>query len=481
MKKTILLSLILITCIALHINAQHISNLTAEKAAQNWISHHAGYTLFNSDVLSDSQGNILGYQYKLTPIGYLVLSANQSLPPVIAYSLTSVPSVEVEKNNPLHDMLVRDMGSRVKHLDLIPPATRDLNRSQWTAILEQELDGRAFEQWPPAGSTSTGGWLEINWKQSHPYNKFCPMDNVNNARSVAGCSAVALSMILHYQKNMNGTQFSDNDDYYHSYAGRQYWIDDDAHTWDFPPFPDLNEYFDSIAVKFLSYTTLDEDEIAALIFGCGVAAQQVYTSEVSGTFGVDQAYDAYMRFGYTDAMLIYDSDTSFYTQMKNNIKDSRLVHLAVLSSTGQGGHNVVADGYNTDDYYHLNFGWGGSYNGWYLLPDEIPYNLTIIEGAVLDIGVAHVAIDRPVDDDALRISIYPNPAKNEFSVVSSQLSGTNCKIELLNAAGENVAVLFEGKPGKDIFKFSVANLPSGIYFCKVTLDERISTKKIIKE
>ena len=65
--------------------------------------------------------------------------------------------------------------------------------------------------------------------------------------------------------------------------------------------------------------------------------------------------------------------------------------------------------------------------------------------------------------------------------MSSQLSGTNCKIELLNAAGENVAVLFEGKPGKDIFKFSVANLPSGIYFCKITIDERISTKKIIKE
>jgi len=481
MKKVFLISLILFTCSILYLSAQPVSLLTAETAAQNWVSHHDGFTLYKSDVLTDDQGEILGYQYELSPIGYLVFSANKSLSPIIAYSLSSVPSVEGEEINPLHDMLVRDLRTRLEHLDLIPWDARNLNQSRWKAMLEKEPDERTFHQWPPAGSTSTGGWVETNWSQSHPYNKFCPMDNVNIARSVAGCPAVALSMIIHYQKNLNGTQFSDNDDYYHSYAGRQYWIDDDAHGWDFPTFPDLNEYFDSIGLKFLSYSMLNEDEIAALVFGCGVAAQQVYTSEVSGTFGVDQAYDAYIRFGYTDAMLIYDSDTSFYTQMKNNIKNSRPVHLAVLSSTGQGGHNVVADGYNTDDYYHLNFGWGGGYNGWYLLPDEIPYNLTIIEGAVLDIGVAHVAIDDPADYKAPGISIFPNPVKNEFSVVSSQLSGKYCKIELLNAAGKNVAVLFEGKPGKDMIEFSLGNLPPGIYLCKITIDQGSSTKKLIKE
>ena len=46
---------------------------------------------------------------------------------------------------------------------------------------------------------------------------------------------------------------------------------------------------------------------------------------------------------------------------------------------------MVVDGYNTDDYYHLNFGWGGDYNGWYLSPDELPYDLTVIEGIIVDI------------------------------------------------------------------------------------------------
>jgi hypothetical protein len=46
---------------------------------------------------------------------------------------------------------------------------------------------------------------------------------------------------------------------------------------------------------------------------------------------------------------------------------------------------MVVDGYNTDGYYHINFGWGGSYDGWYLLPEELPYDLTVIEGVIVDI------------------------------------------------------------------------------------------------
>jgi len=480
MKKRILLCLVLLTGIAFQIDAQHISDLTAENAAQNWISHYDGFMIYNSDVLTDGQGDILGYQYDLTPIGYLVFSANQSLPPVIAYSLSSVFSVEDEGYNPLHDMLVRDIGSRMDYLGLIPEDVRELNRSHWNAILEQGSIERAFHQWPPAGSTSTEGWLETNWKQSHPYNKFCPMDNVNNARSVAGCPAVALAMIINYQKNLNGTQFSDDDDYYHSYAGRQYWIDDSAHTWDFPAFPVLNEYLDSMAMKFSSYTTINEDEIAALIFGCGVAARQVYTSTVSGTFGVDQAFDAYLRFGYHDAILVYDSDTSFYTQMKNNIKDSRPVHLAVLSNTGQGGHNVVADGYNTDDYYHLNFGWGGSYNGWYLLPDEIPYNLTIIEGAVLDIGVAHVAINEPVDYNAHSISIFPNPSKGPVNIEFACTEDSKNQVEVWDARGLLIKEIYSGvlDPGTHKFRWQ-ANVPSGIYYISVQCKEERNVQKVI--
>jgi hypothetical protein len=46
---------------------------------------------------------------------------------------------------------------------------------------------------------------------------------------------------------------------------------------------------------------------------------------------------------------------------------------------------MVVDGYNTGGYYHINFGWGGSYDSWYLLPNELPLELTVIEGVIVDI------------------------------------------------------------------------------------------------
>ena len=287
-------------------------------------------------------------------------------------------------------------------------------------------------------------------------------------------------MIIHYQKNLNGTQFSDDDDYYHNYSGRQYWIDDDHHEMDFPSFPDLNEYFDSIAVKFPAYIPLNTDEIAALVFSCGVAAHQVYTSNVSGTFGVNQAYDAYLRFGYSEAVLIYDSDTSFYTHLKHNMMEGMPVHLAVLSNTGQGGHNVVTDGYNTDEYYHLNFGWGGSYNGWYLLPDEIPYNLTIIEGAVMDIGISHVGMNETTAEDNSSLTVYPNPSSGPLNICLELPCPGNIQVEVRDMSGRLVRDIYSGwlDKGDQTFVWQ-ADVSDGIYYISISTGETRLTKKII--
>lgn len=350
----------------------------------------------------------------------------------------------------------------------------------WNDILNEAGRKSSFNQWPPAGSTITGGWLETNWKQSAPYNNFCPLDEVTGNRSIAGCPAVALAMIVNYQKNLHSTQFSDADDYFHNYAGRQYWIDDDAHTMEFLSFPEINEYFDSMSAKFLSYTPLNTDEMAALVFACGVAAKQVYTSEVSGTFGVDQAYDAYMRFAYDGAMLIYDSDTSFYTHMKNNMKDGIPVHLALLVDGAGGGHNVVTDGYNTDDYYHLNFGWGGSYNGWYLIPEEIPYNLTIVEGAIMDIGVSHVGMDQAIGNDKVDFSIYPNPSSGMFNILIDMEEPANARILVCDQKGAIIEIITEGSfiSGKNQYSWN-SDLPSGTYNILVEINNIVHSKQLV--
>lgn len=455
---------------------------TAQKLASNWLSINSpdGYILLEQHMILDSKENILAFRHDLHPSGYIVVSNDLNLPPVIAYSFSSAYSNSEYKNNPLQELLVADMTSRYDYLPFMRVTLKEQNQQLWNDLLREPSHEASFEQWPPAGSTITGGWVETNWKQSAPYNNFCPLDNVTGNRSIAGCPAVALAMIIHYQKNLNGTQFSDGDDYYHNYAGRQYWIDDDSHSMEFPPFPEINTFFDSIAKRFISYTPLNTDEMAALVFACGVAAKQVFTSEVSGTFGVDQAYDAYMRFGFGDASLIYDSDTSFYTHMKNNMKDGIPVHLALLVDGAGGGHNVVADGYNTDDYYHLNFGWGGSYNGWYLVPEEIPYNLTIVEGAIMDIGESHVGIKLPSTKKESYLSLYPNPSKGKFNISFELHSPAKAKILLCDQRGAILKVITEGNLYSGIHQFYCDDiLEAGIYNILVDLEDHNLSKKII--
>jgi hypothetical protein len=40
--------------------------------------------------------------------------------------------------------------------------------------------------------------------------------------------------------------------------------------------------------------------------------------------------------------------------------------MAGYNSKGQGGHAFICDGYNPDtDKFHFNWGWNGSYDGWF--------------------------------------------------------------------------------------------------------------------
>ena len=78
-------------------------------------------------------------------------------------------------------------------------------------------------------------------------------------------------------------------------------IDDDWESLKFPSFPELNEMLDSVDATFERGEELSDALTAALVFACGTALTQVYTSESSGTYFVDQAFEAYQQFGFSDA------------------------------------------------------------------------------------------------------------------------------------------------------------------------------------
>ena len=325
------------------------------------------------------------------------------------------------------------------------------------------------------------GWaqtplLTTQWNQDYPYNLLCPADPLEDyAHSYTGCPATAMGQIINYLQTTQNTRFDDGDDYLSSYAGRNFHIDDDWESYQFPSFPQLNELLDSADAAFRRGEELSDTLVAAVIFACGVACGQVYTASPnygSGTFYVDQAYEAYQRFGFTDCQLFRDPDSLMYATLISNIQSGYPVHLAVENPEGTSGHNVVVDGYReTDGKFHVNFGWGGYKDNWYKIPDPngFSFGWTKIEGIILNIIPTTVAVHEFSHRQPLEV--YPNPVSDLLHI--KNLPDEVVDYAIFNVLGQRVAA------GSTCGAVSVAGLEQGIYVLQIKDGIQQETAKFI--
>lgn len=441
---------------------------TALQAAKNLIqSFPEGYTIAEQNRIENGDGSF--YVFQLNPGGFIIITGNSQLQPVYAWSLTGT----YEAGHPLENFVRYDLGLRSTVLPYLPENMIKQREKKWQDLIEGTPVAKQFEQWPAAGTTSTEGWLEENWTQNYPYNAMCPVDPITLTRSIAGCPAVAMGSIVNFHRTLNGVSFSDADDYFHNYAGRQYYIDDDADSYDFPDFVSLNKLLDSAQFHLSSCQGADDTDKGAIIFACGVAATQVYTSSGSGTFGVVQAYEAFLKFNFSTVELLDENTPDLYDRIQQNIKDTLPVHLAVVDPGWTMGHNVVIDGYNTDGYFHLNFGWGGAYNGWYGLPDEIPYGLTVVEGAVVDIiPGSSVSAQKTASSP---VHLFPNPATTCLYISDNSSS---LQISITDISGK-IHYAAEIPAGGSII--TLPHLEKGIYICRLISGNDARTEKLVIE
>ena len=315
--------------------------------------------------------------------------------------------------------------------------------------------------------------LTSHWTQDYPYNQLCPRDPVNGyAYSYAGCPAIAMGQIINYLRTTQGTRFTDEDDYAHSYAGRNFMIDDDWERMQFPSFPQLNMLLDSVDATFERGEELPDELAAALVFACGTACTQVYTSEGSGTFYVDQAFEAYQRFGFTDCVLFREPDSVMYATLISNLKNGYPAHLAVENPAGTVGHNVVVDGYRpSDGKFHVNFGYGGPLDNWYDIPDpNFYYGMTKVEGIILNI----IPADSPYavyETERQQLEVYPNPVSDVLYL--KNLPCETVHYSIFNMLGQKVAT------GSSKGSISVAELGKGLYMLQIKGERFLETAKFI--
>ena len=282
-----------------------------------------------------------------------------------------------------------------------------------------------------------------------------------------------MGQIINYLRTTQDTRFSDEDDYVHNYAGRNFIIDDDWDALKFPSFPQLNELLDSVDAVFGRGEELSDLLAAAVVFACGTACTQVYTSQGSGTFFVDQAYEAYQRFGFTDCVLFREPDSLMYATLISNLQAGYPAHLAVENPEGTVGHNVVVDGYReSDGKFHVNFGYGGSLDNWYDIPDpNFYYGMTKVEGIILNIipTTTPTAVHKSSIQQALEV--YPNPVSEVLFL--KDLPCESMDYAIFNTLGQTVAT------GSTSGTIAVAALEKGIYFLRVKGENLLKTAKFV--
>lgn len=418
--------------------AQKASQNEAIAVAANYISKRLPELSVTSAELLLNKDDTLAWVVNCLPRGFVVIAPTLSMTPILAWS-DEGNFGDGEAWNIFQPIFLFDLKAR-KEFAETNSTESGLNRQKWDSWLDPSKEPELFQQWPPDSWSPTGGWLFTNWTQSAPYNALCPVDGQTHTRSVAGCPATAMAQIVNFHHTLNDTRFSDTDDYYHSFgSGNQYWIDNDWETYGFPDWNLLNAYLDTLEMHYQDGIPLKNNDKAALTFACGVAAQQVYSSSVSGTYGINQAYNAYERFGFSEAELIDPGNPDLNTRLAGNMMLALPAHLGLVNPEETVGHNVVVDGYTTDEFFHFNFGWGGSANGWYTMPpSDIPYDLTVIEGLVLDINLSNAPVGIQFQDTGAGVVSMIYIKQKDVVCVPPGISLKNARLTIVDASGRCV-------------------------------------------
>ena len=231
-----------------------------------------------------------------------------------------------------------------------------------------------------APRTAIAPLLETKYNQSEPYNNQCPVIKYSNGttwgRAVTGCVATAMAQVMRYWKYPVTGQGS------HSYRCEPNGGQSFTESMDFST---ITFDWDNMLPVYTSgnYNDTQADAVAQLMHACGVSVDMTYTPVESGAQSswVGNALRNYFKY---DSSLSYAvrglfSNAEWEQFIYNELAASRPVQVNGRGSGG--GHAFVCDGYQGDHYFHFNWGWGGSSDGYFMFSALNPGSLGIGGGA----------------------------------------------------------------------------------------------------
>lgn len=295
------------------------------------------------------------YVFNVDTIGFVIVSGDDTVIPILGYSDQGI--FNPNNMSPAFQKWLEGYKNEIIYVishDI--KATEDINK-QWSLQITNKNSNSTFS------TNAVAPLIQTHWDQQPYYNALCPFDNNSSQRTVTGCPATAMAQIMKFW-NYPATGVG-----FHSYNHPQYGtlsanFGNTPYQWSSMP-NQLNS----------SSTSEQINAVATLMYHCGVAVEMNYgvaatggsSSYVINSYSpsvnqtCENAFKTY--FGYNASTLqgvqrVNYTDSNWINLLKNELDLGRPIQYAGF---GSGGHSWVCDGYDINNYFHMNWGWGNFY------------------------------------------------------------------------------------------------------------------------
>ena len=303
---------------------------------------------------SDAEGTPYIYIFNVGGAGFVAVSAEDRVKPILAYSTEGTFSAD--DIAPAFNYTIKSYTDDIQYIrkNNIERLT-DISE-EWTRV-EKTGSVKAVRN-----SRTVPILLETLWNQNYPYNALCPEDDGGNGGHVyAGCVATAMAQVMKYFNHPKQGTGS------HTYT---------PGGFGYPSYPAQTANYGETLYNFermpmqLDSTSTEEDifYIAQLQWHCGISVEMMYGPDGSGAYSeyVPDAIGQYFCYN-PDANYIYKDwywKDNFSEMLKDELDLGRPLYYSGQDDGGSGGHAFVCDGYDENDFFHFNWGWDGKDNAW---------------------------------------------------------------------------------------------------------------------
>jgi hypothetical protein len=348
---------------AMEINSEYSKLTEPQKTFRlDGLDQHQMFYLIEPDILLDAPPGdlpIRAYVIQYQPSGFVIVSAEDRIHSIIGFSVTSDFRWDTPERNAMRYLLTRALNSWWEDL----PNRRNAH-PQWSYLRTwlNSIDNLRETTFQEEAGTIYVLWETAAWDQGWPYNTTVVTQNGNTTGIPTGCVATAMSIKLRYHAwpvtGSGSHSYTDNSGsvrYSHS-------VNFGAHTYNWANMP-------------ITSLTATNNDVADLMYHAGVSVDSNYEVGSTGAWDyqdpiVKNSMNSYFRYKGTGHIAAQNSsahDQPAQTSIRGG--------LPVVC--GSMDHAMVIDGYRNSPspYFHMNYGWSGSNNGWYDLSSAIVESL----------------------------------------------------------------------------------------------------------